>query len=74
MNLSELKKGEKAKVSGYAPGNPAYRAKLLALGITRGASITVVNQAPLGDPIGIEVRGFSLSLRRAEAAIVEVSK
>jgi Fe2+ transport system protein A len=74
MNLSDLKKGEKAKVSGYAPGNAAYRAKLLALGITRGVHVTLVNQAPLGDPIEIEVRGFHLSLRRVEAAVVEVAK
>lgn len=73
MSLSCLEKGMKAKVAGYAEGNPAYRAKLLALGLTRGAVVKLVNQAPLGDPIEIEVRGFNLSLRRFEAAVVEVN-
>ena len=71
-SLSSLVKGMKAKVVGYAEGNPAYRAKLLSLGLTRGAIVQLVNQAPLGDPIEIEVRGFHLSLRKAEAAVVEV--
>lgn len=72
MSLGNLVKGMKAKVVGYAEGNPAYRAKLLALGLTRGAVVKLINQAPMGDPIEIEVRGFHLSLRRAEAAVVEV--
>ena len=70
--LSNLEKGMKAKVVGYADGNPAYRARLLALGITRGVGVEVVNLAPLGDPIEISLRGFHLSLRRSEASIVEV--
>ncbi len=73
MSLGNLGKGMKATVVGYAEGNPAYRAKLLALGLTRGAVVKFVNQAPMGDPVEIEVRGFHLSLRRAEAAVVEVS-
>ena len=71
-SLSNLVRGMKAQVVGYAEGNPAYRAKLLSLGLTRGAIVQLVNQAPLGDPIEIEVRGFHLSLRKAEAAVVEV--
>ncbi len=72
ISLSNLVRGMKAKVVGYTEGNPAYRAKLLALGLTRGAVVQLVNQAPLGDPVEIEVRGFHLSLRKAEAAVVEV--
>ena len=70
--LSDLTKGMKARIIGYASGNSTYRSKLLALGMTRGAEIRLVNQAPFGDPVEIEVRGFHLSLRRAEAAVVEV--
>ena len=70
--LSDLTKGMKARIVGYASGNLTYRSKLLALGLTRGAEIRLVNQAPFGDPVEIEVRGFHLSLRRAEAAVVEV--
>ena len=69
--LSDLTKGMKARIVGYASGNLTYRSKLLALGLTRGAEIRLVNQAPFGDPVEIEVRGFHLSLRRAEAAVVE---
>ena len=71
-SLSNLAKGMKARVVGYAQGNPAYRARLLALGITRGVVVEVVNLAPLGDPVEISVRGFHLSLRRSEASVVEV--
>ncbi len=73
MSLGTLVKGMKAKIVGYSEGNPAYRSKLLALGLTRGAVVRFVNQAPMGDPVEIEVRGFHLSLRRAEAAVVEVN-
>lgn len=71
-SLSNLEKGMKAKIVGYAQGNPAYRARLLALGLTRGVVVELVNQAPLGDPVEISLRGFHLSLRRSEAAVVEV--
>ncbi len=71
-SLSNLGKGMKAKIVGYAQGNPAYRARLLALGLTRGVVVELVNQAPLGDPVEISLRGFHLSLRRSEAAVVEV--
>ncbi|MGI5868015.1 MAG: FeoA family protein [Kiritimatiellia bacterium] len=74
LTLSNLPKGVKARVAGYTRGNPAYRARLLALGLTRGVVVEVVNLAPLGDPIEISVRGFRLSLRRSEAAVVEVER
>ena len=80
MTLSELRPGQVAIVTGYgAEGNEVdnatarqYRAKLLALGLTRGAKVRFVNQAPLGDPIEIEVRGFHLSLRKSEASVLNV--
>lgn len=72
QSIGSLVNGMKAKIVGYTDGNPAYRAKLLALGLTRGVEIRLVNQAPFGDPVAIQVRGFNLSLRRAEAACVQV--
>jgi len=80
MTLSEMKSGQVAVVTGYgAEGDGVdnatarrYRAKLLALGLTKGAKVRFINQAPLGDPIEIEVRGFHLSLRKDEAAVVKV--
>jgi len=74
MTLSELKKGELAEVLGYKTGNAQYRAKLLALGLTRGAQLKVVQIAPLGDPFEIAVRGYHLSLRRDEVGTVKVRK
>lgn len=74
MTLAELRKGEMAEILGYAMGNAAYRAKLLALGLTRGEQIKVLEVAPLGDPFEIAVRGYHLSLRRDEAAVVKVKK
>lgn len=72
MTLKDMKKGMEAVVTGYGDGDMAYRAKLLALGLTRGVKVKFVNQAPMGDPVEIELRGFHLSLRRSEAAVVNV--
>jgi ferrous iron transport protein A len=72
MTLNELNPGQTAEITGYLAGSAAYRAKLLALGLTRGVRIKLVNVAPLGDPIGLEVRGFHLSLRKDEAAVLKV--
>lgn len=68
MTLEKMKVGEEAIVTGYAVTEVGYRAKLLALGFTRGAKIRFVGVAPMGDPVRLQVRGFEVSLRRAEAA------
>jgi len=80
MTLNELKPGNIAIVTGYETGEDnsdsdttrQYRAKLLALGLTRGTKVRLISHAPLGDPIKIEVRGFELSLRKDEASILSV--
>lgn len=72
MTLSELKPGQMAEITGYTLGNAVYRAKLLALGLTRGAMVKVINVAPLGDPFEIAVRGYHLSLRHAEVSVIKV--
>lgn len=74
MTLADLKIGEFAEILGYAIGRTSYRAKLLALGLTRGEIIKVVGMAPLGDPFEIAVRGYHLSLRRDEVSVVKVRK
>ncbi|PLX88651.1 MAG: ferrous iron transport protein A [Desulfuromonas sp.] len=73
-HLGQLSVGEKAVVSGFTEGKRAYRAKLLAMGLTKGIELQITRVAPLGDPLEISVRGFSLSLRRAEAATVLVDR
>lgn len=72
--MSELKTGEYAEITGYTLGNAAYRAKLLALGLTRGVQLKIVNVAPLGDPFELAVRGYHLSLRRDEVDVIKVKK
>ena len=74
MTLAELKSGEMAEITGYTLGNAMYRAKLLALGLTSGVQIKIINVAPLGDPFEIAVRGYHLSLRRDEVGVVKVKK
>ena len=74
MMLAELKQGDMAEILGYSMGNTHYRAKLLALGLTRGVQIKVVGVAPLGDPFELAVRGYHLSLRRDEVGIIKVKK
>ncbi len=74
MTLADLKSGELAEITGYTLGNAAYRAKLLALGLTRGLQLKVVNVAPLGDPFELAVRGYHLSLRREEVKVIKVRK
>ena len=72
--MAELKAGELAEITGYTLGNASYRAKLLALGLTHGVQLKIVNVAPLGDPFEIAVRGYHLSLRREEVGVIKVKR
>jgi ferrous iron transport protein A len=54
-------------------GADATAIRLLEMGLTPGALVRVVGRAPLGDPLELEVRGYRLSLRRAEAARVAIA-
>ncbi len=78
MTLKDLQVGDRAKVAGFlesgSAGGNAYRRKLLSMGLTPGAEISVTRVAPMGDPVEIRVRGFALSVRRAEAASLAVEK
>lgn len=75
MSINHLKCGEQARIVGFnANGTKSYRAKLLAMGLTIGTPFTLCRIAPLGDPIEILVRGYALSLRKQEAAILQVER
>ncbi len=74
MTLGQLAVGEAGKVVGFDKSNRAYRQKLLAMGLTPGTEFTVVRYAPLGDPVEIRIRGFALSLRKAEANALLVER
>lgn len=72
MKIRDLREGQTARVTGYAPTDKAYRQKLLQMGLLKGASFTLVRRAPLGDPVEIRLNGFSLSLRQAEADALDL--
>ena len=72
--ISELSVGERARVLSYAEAGKGYRRKLLTMGLTPGIEFGITRIAPMGDPVEIRVRGFALSLRKEEAAALDVEK
>lgn len=72
MTLIDGENGHTYTITGYTFSNFQTRAKLLALGLTRGSRVKIVRTAPLGDPVVIEIRGYELSLRKEELRIVNV--
>ncbi len=72
MKIGKLKVGQSATVVGYDRSERSYRHKLLRMGLIKGAEFTLTRRAPLGDPIELQLRGFSLLLRKNEADILEV--
>ncbi len=71
MTLDELPLGQSAKVVRLG-GAPAVRRRLMEMGLTPAATVEAIRRAPMGDPLDVKVRGYHLSLRREEAASVEV--
>lgn len=71
MTLKELKPGQQGKVTSIGTTGPMKR-RVMDMGVTPGVVVKVVKAAPLGDPIEIHVRGYELSLRKEEAAQVQV--
>ncbi len=69
--LDQLKTGEKAVVSALR-GVGAVQQRLLEMGVCSGAPVEVLRFAPMGDPMVIHVRGFTLALRKSEASLVEL--
>ncbi len=70
-SLSELAVGENGKIISVN-GEGRVRRRLLDMGVTAGTELALRKKAPLGDPIEITIRGYELTLRKAEAACVEV--
>jgi Fe2+ transport system protein FeoA len=69
--LSQLSIGESATVIAVN-GEGAIRRRLFDMGITPGVDVYLRKKAPLGDPIEISLRGYELTLRKAEASLVQV--
>ena len=53
-------------------GDGAVKRRIMDMGITKGTEVLVRKVAPLGDPIEVKVRGYELSLRKADAAMIEI--
>jgi len=71
--LDALAVGASARIADVT-GADAVALRLLEMGLTPGAEVHVVGRAPLGDPWELEVRGYRLSIRRAEAARVMLER
>ena len=69
--LKDIKVGHKAKVV-KLNGEGAVKRRIMDMGITKGIEIYVRKVAPLGDPMELNVRGYELSLRKADAEMIEV--
>ena len=69
--LKDVKVGETATVARLHGEGPVKR-RIMDMGITKGVQIYVRKVAPLGDPIEVTVRGYELSLRKADAEMVEI--
>ncbi len=69
--LREVRVGETVKVTKLT-GEGAVKRRIMDMGITKGTEIYVRKVAPLGDPIEITVRRYELSLRKADAGMIEV--
>jgi ferrous iron transport protein A len=69
--LKEVKCGENVKVIKLT-GQGAVKRRIMDMGITKGTTIYLRKVAPFGDPIEVTVRGYELSLRKADAELIEV--
>lgn len=69
--LREIAIGSTAKIK-KLHGEGAIKRRIMDMGLTKGTEVTVRKVAPLGDPIELNVRGYELSLRKADAELIEV--
>ena len=69
--LKDVKVGETATVARLHGEGPVKR-RIMDMGITKGVEVFIRKAAPLGDPVEVNVRGYELSLRKADADMIEV--
>lgn len=74
FKIRDFSVGESGEITGYDSSDSSYRKKLLSMGLTKGTVVTVTKTAPLGDPVELTVRGYKLSLRKAEADVLELRR
>ena len=70
--LRQAKVGDRVRVV-KLHGEGAVKRRIMDMGMTKGVEVYVRKVAPLGDPVEVNVRGYELSLRRADAEMIEVS-
>ena len=71
MTLKEAKIGQTVTVKKLT-GECAVKRRIMDMGITKGVEVYIRKVAPLGDPVEVTVRGYELSLRKADAEMIEV--
>ena len=71
MTLRDVKTGQTVSVE-KLNGEGAVKRRIMDMGITKGVEIYVRKVAPLGDPIEVTVRGYELSIRKADAELIQV--
>ena len=71
--LRDAKIGETVKVKKLT-GEGAVKRRIMDMGITKGIEVYVRKVAPLGDPVEVTVRGYELSLRKADAEMIEIAE
>ncbi len=69
--LKEIKVGQSAIIK-KIHGDGALKRRIMDMGITKGVEVNIRKVAPLGDPLEITVRGYELSIRKADADLIEV--
>ena len=69
--LKEVKVGETVKVV-KLHGEGAVKRRIMDMGLTKGTEVHVRKVAPLGDPVEVTVRGYELSIRKADAEMIEI--
>jgi Fe2+ transport system protein FeoA len=69
-HLANTKNG--ASVSIISIDTAEFKVKLMEMGLTEGSTVKVLYRAPFGDPIAIDIKGYVLSLRKSEAALIQV--
>ena len=73
MTLREVKKGQTVVVEKLL-GEGAVKRRIMDMGITKGTEIYVRKVAPLGDPVEVTVRGYELSIRKADAELIQLKE
>ena len=74
MTLADIKPGQRCVIEALGRDKSLLRKRIIDMGLTIGTEVYVRKLAPLGDPIEINLRGYELTLRKAEAQEIQVKK